>query len=113
MRICVSSRIERIGAPPALSTRSAKRSVGTAVCSTRSASTTAKASSGIESAAMALGPVAAMDARGDRYAGDRFGMRGSIGFSALALIPVERSAVERPSGRCPIWSRSCPSSCPA
>ena len=34
-------------------------------------------------------------------AGGRFGMRGSIAFSAFALMPVDRSEVTRPSGLWP------------
>ena len=41
------------------------------------------------------------EAQLDHYAGDRFGIRGSIGSRAPALMPVERSAVEVPSGLWP------------
>jgi hypothetical protein len=37
-----------------------------------------------------------------RYAGDRFGIDLSIGSSNPAFTPVERSDVERPSGRWPV-----------
>ena len=38
---------------------------------------------------------------GPLYAGDRLGIRGSIGSRACALTPVERSAVDVPSGLWP------------
>ena len=39
----------------------------------------------------------------DHYAGDRFGIRGSIGSRAPGLMPVERFCVEVPSGWWPPW----------
>ncbi len=80
----MSSRIERTSAPAGAPISSVKLSVGAAAYRIGAASVTANASSTISP-----------------YAGERLGIDGSIGPLDLLRMPVERRAVERPSGRWP------------